>query len=219
MFKLENVSLIYDMDKEQPTYALAKVNLEIKEATFYGILGPSGSGKSSLLYTMSGITKPTSGKVYYKGKEIYNMEEEKIAALRLKHFGFIFQKHLLLPYINLVQNVLVPLNSNKKEDVDKAKTLLIQLGLEKEMYKNPSALSGGQCQRAAIARALINDPKVIFADEMTASLDEATAENVLSLFEEIRKKTTILFVTHDERMVQGGDEIIRLRDGKLEGGQ
>ena len=216
MIKLDNVSLIYDVQKQQPTYALSRINLEIKPNTFYGILGPSGSGKSSLLYIMSGLIKPTTGKVYYEKQDWQTLSEEKSAAIRLKEFGFIFQKHLLLPYMNLVENVLIPINSNKKEDREEAKALLVRLGLEKEMEKKPAQLSGGQCQRVAIARALINHPKIIFADEMTASLDYKVAEKVLGLFEEIRKQTTVLFVTHDERMTQGADEIIRVRDGKLE---
>lgn len=216
MFKLENVSLIYDMDKKQPTYALSRINLEIKPKGFYGIIGPSGSGKSSLLYILSGVTKPSLGKVYYKDREWICLTEEESSNIRLKEFGFIFQKHLLLPYINVVENVLVPVNSKKKEAVEEAESILIQLGLEKELKKKPSELSGGQCQKVAIARALINHPKVIFADEMTASLDYEAAEKVLELFEKIRKKTTILFVTHDERMLQGADEIIKIRDGKLE---
>ena len=216
MIKLDNVSLIYDVQKQQPTYALSRINLEIKPNTFYGILGPSGSGKSSLLYIMSGLIKPTTGKVYYEKQNWQTLGEEKSAAIRLKEFGFIFQKHLLLPYMNLVENVLIPINSKKKEDRDEAKALLISLGLEKEMEKKPTQLSGGQCQRVAIARALINHPKIIFADEMTASLDYKAAERVLGLFEKIRKQTTVLFVTHDERMTQGADEIIRMWDGKLE---
>lgn len=216
MIKLDNVSLIYDVQKEQPTYALSRINLEIKPNTFYGILGPSGSGKSSLLYIMSGLIKPTTGKVYYEKIDWQTLGEEKSAAIRLNEFGFIFQKHLLLPYMNLIENVLIPINSNKKEDVEQAKRLLVDLGLEKEMEKKPTELSGGQCQRVAIARALINHPKIIFADEMTASLDYQTAERVLELFEKLRKQTTVLFVTHDERMTQGADEIIRMWDGKLE---
>lgn len=216
MFKLDNVSLIYDMDKEQPTYALSRINLEIKPKVFYGIIGPSGSGKSSLLYILSGITKPSSGKVYYKDREWTCLDEEESSDIRLKEFGFIFQKHLLLPYINVVENVLVPVNSKKKEAVEEAESILMQLGLEKELKKKPSELSGGQCQKVAIARALINHPKVIFADEMTASLDYKASEKVLKLFDKVRKETTILFVTHDERMLQGADEIIKIRDGKLE---
>lgn len=214
-FLLQNVSLLYDLEKETPTYALKQINLEIKEHTFYGILGPSGSGKSSLLYLMSGIRKPTTGKVFYEGEDLYAMKEKECSALRLKKFGFIFQKHLLVPYLDLVENVLVPINSYKKEDKEYALELLAYLGLEKEIHKRPNQLSGGQCQRVAIARALVNHPKVIFSDEMTASLDLKSAEVVLNLFETLREESTILFVTHDERMVRGADEWIRLCDGKL----
>lgn len=216
LFCLQNVSLIYDIEKEAPTYALKQVNLEIKEHTFYGILGPSGSGKSSLLYLMSGIKKPTNGKVYYEEQDLYEMKESYCSKLRLEKFGFIFQKHLLVPYLDLLENVLVPINDYKETDKQYALELLVRLGLEKEIHKKPNQLSGGQCQRVAIARALINHPKVIFADEMTASLDYQSAENVLDLFDTLRGESTILFVTHDERMVKGADEWIRLCDGKLE---
>lgn len=215
MYKLENVSLLYDRDKITPTYALTHINLEIKANKFYGILGPSGSGKSSLLYLMSGIKQPTSGKVLYKGEDLYALEEEKNAAIRLRDFGFVFQKHFLIPYINLVENVLVPLNANDRESVERATSLLIRLGLEKELHKKPYELSGGQCQRVAVARALINEPKVIFADEITASLDLDYAEKVLELLEESKNKSTILFVTHDERMIKRADEVIWIQDGKL----
>ncbi|MBE6024227.1 MAG: ABC transporter ATP-binding protein [Cellulosilyticum sp.] len=215
MIRLENVSLIYDLQKEQPTYALAQIHLEIKPQTFYGILGPSGSGKSSLLYIIGGVMNPTTGKVYYKGESLYEMDEERRAAIRLKEFGFIFQQHLLLPYLDVIQNVLVPLNTYNQESIDRAKVLLHQLGLEKEIHKKPNQLSGGQCQRVAIARALINNPKVILADEMTASLDYEAAKKVLRLFDEIRKEATVLFVTHDKRMIEHADETINLWDGKL----
>lgn len=217
MFKVENVSLLYDLDKEDKTYALTHINLEIKEGQFYGILGPSGSGKSSLLYLLSGIQKPTSGKVYYKGAVLSEMEEEALAAIRLKEFGFVFQKHFLIPYMDVLHNTLVPLNSKKPDDVEKAKSLLERLGLERELKKKPYELSGGQCQRVAVARALINEPKVLFADEITASLDHRAASSVMELLEEIKAQTTILFVTHDETKIAMADEMIYLREGQLGG--
>ena len=217
MFKMENVSLVYDLDKQDNTCALNHINLEIKASKFYGILGPSGSGKSSLLYLLGGIQKPTSGRIYYKRQVLSELDEEALAAIRLREFGFVFQKHFLIPYMDVLHNTLVPLNSKKSKDVEKAKELLVRLGLEKQMKKKPYELSGGQCQRVAVARALINEPKVLFADEITASLDHVAADTVMALIEEVRKETTILFVTHDETKVTMADEILYLREGELGG--
>ncbi len=214
---MENVSLVYDLDKQDNTYALNHINLEIKANKFYGILGPSGSGKSSLLYLLGGIQKPTSGRIYYKGQVLSELEEEALAAIRLREFGFVFQKHFLIPYMDVLHNTLVPLNSKKSKDIEKAKELLVRLGLEKQMKKKPYELSGGQCQRVAVARALINEPKVLFADEITASLDHVAADIVMALIEEVKKETTILFVTHDETKVTMADEILYLREGELGG--
>ena len=215
MFKVDNVSLLYDLDKEEKTYALSHINLEIKDKKFYAIAGPSGSGKSSLLYIMSGIKKPTSGKVFYDNIEITALNDDEASALRLSNFGCVFQKHFLIPYMNVLENVLVPINSNQKKDVERAVELLELLDLKKQLYKRPEELSGGQCQRVAIARALINEPKVIFADEITASLDKNNALEVIKLLKEIGSLATILFVTHDTRLLQEADEMINLWDGKL----
>ncbi|MDD6795888.1 MAG: ABC transporter ATP-binding protein [Clostridiaceae bacterium] len=215
LFKMKDVNLLYDMDKEEKTYAVKDVNLELERGKFYGILGPSGSGKSSLLYLLSGIKKPTTGSIFYNGKDITSMKDEELSEIRLKDFGFIFQKHYLIRYLDLVSNVLVPLNSNKKEDVKRAKELLIALGLKDKLKKKPYELSGGQCQRVAIARALINNPKIIFADEITASLDHKNSRDVVERLNKVRGNTTIIFVTHDETTVENADEIIRVWDGSV----
>lgn len=215
LFEMKDVSLLYDEDKEEKTYALKGANVSLEEGKFYGILGPSGSGKSSLLYLLSGIKTPTTGSIYYMGQDITKMNDDKLSEIRLKDFGFIFQKHFLIPYLDIVSNVLVPLNSNKKEDRNKAIKLLEELGLGNKLNKKPYELSGGQCQRVAIARALINDPKVIFADEITASLDHKNSKEVVEKLNEIRGKTTIVFVTHDETTIEKADEIIRVWDGEV----
>lgn len=215
LFNLKDVSLLYDIDKEEKTYALKEANLQIEKGKFYGILGPSGSGKSSLLYILSGIKQPTTGSVFYKGEDITKMSDDRLSEIRLKDFGFIFQKHFLIPYLNIVDNTLVPLNSNKKEDRDRAIELLTTLGLGKKLNKKPYELSGGQCQRVAIARALINKPQVIFADEITASLDHKNSREVVEILNAIRGETTIIFVTHDETTVKDVDEIIKVWDGEI----
>ena len=197
ILKMKDVSLLYDADKDEKTYAVRQANLSLEEGKFYGILGPSGSGKSSLLYLLSGIKPPTVGSIYYKNKDITKMNDSELSKIRLEEFGFIFQKHYLIPYLNIIQNVLVPLNSNKKEDVDRAIKLLTELGLEKKLNKKPYELSGGQCQRVAIARALINNPKIIFADEITASLDHKNSKEIVDKLNKLRGNTTIIFVNHD----------------------
>ena len=218
ILKMKDVSLLYDADKDEKTYAVRQANLSLEEGKFYGILGPSGSGKSSLLYLLSGIKPPTVGSIYYKNKDITKMNDSELSKIRLEEFGFIFQKHYLIPYLNIIQNVLVPLNSNKKEDVDRAIKLLTELGLEKKLNKNPYELSGGQSQREAIARALINNPKIIFADEITASLDHKNSKEIVDKLNKLRGNTTIIFVTHDETTVQNADEIIKVWDGEIRRG-
>lgn len=218
ILKMKDVSLLYDADKDEKTYAVRQANLSLEEGKFYGILGPSGSGKSSLLYLLSGIKPPTVGSIYYKNKDITKMNDSELSKIRLEEFGFIFQKHYLIPYLNIIQNVLVPLNSNKKEDVDRAIKLLTELGLEKKLNKKPYELSGGQCQRVAIARALINNPKIIFADEITASLDHKNSKEIVDKLNKLRGNTTIIFVTHDETTVQNADEIIKVWDGEIRRG-
>lgn len=212
---MEDVNLIYDEDKEEKSFALKCINLQIEEGKFYGILGPSGSGKSSLLYLLSGIKQPTTGSIFYDGIDITKLNDDILSEIRLKDFGFVFQKHYLIPYLDILENTLVPLNSNKKEDINRAKELLIALGLEKKLNKKPYELSGGQCQRVAIARALINKPKVLFADEITASLDHKNGNEVIDKINQIRGETTIIFVTHDETIVKDADEIIRVWDGEI----
>lgn len=215
LFQMKDVSLLYDEDKEEKTYAIKGANISLDEGKFYGILGPSGSGKSSLLYLLSGIKTPTTGGIYYKGEDMTTMSDDKLSEIRLKDFGFIFQKHFLIPYLDIVSNVLVPLNSSSRDDKKRAIELLTELGLGNKLNKKPYELSGGQCQRVAIARALINNPKVIFADEITASLDHKNSKEIVEKLNEIRGKTTIIFVTHDETTIEKADEIIRVWDGEV----
>jgi putative ABC transport system ATP-binding protein len=213
--KGENLSLIYDMGNSEETYALRNISIEIEKNRFYGILGPSGSGKSSLLYILSGLKKPNSGDVSFNGKSLNNINEYEASKIRMNSFGFIFQRHFLIDYLTSLQNVLVPLNSNKKEDVEKAKELLCELGLEKQMYKKPYQMSGGQRQRVAIARALIKEPEIIFADEITASLDHKNAFEVMEKLIKYKKNSTIVCVTHDPSIVEEADETIKMWDGSI----
>lgn len=215
MIRTEKVNLIYDIDKSTETYALKNININLKENKLYGILGPSGSGKSSLLYILSGLKKPSSGKVYIDDLDINSIKEKELSNLRKKKFGFIFQRHFLIDYLNAIDNVLVPINSKNKNDLERGMYLLETLGLKNEIYKKPYQLSGGQCQRVAIARALINEPDIVFADEITAALDHNNAFNVMKVLSNFKNKTTILIVTHDESILEDADEIINIWDGTV----
>lgn len=215
MLQLEKVNLIYDLNKETKTYALKNINLQFEQGKFYGVLGPSGSGKSSLLYTLSALKKPTTGSVYYHNQLINTLPDEQLSKIRKADFGFIFQKHFLISYLTILQNVLVPINSNDPKDQELAITLLTDLGLGNHLHKRPYQLSGGQCQRVAIARALINQPKVIFADEITASLDHESARDAMSVLKKYKKDATLIVVTHDPSILEGADEVITIWDGEV----
>lgn len=211
----EKVNLIYDMGTANQTFAVKDINISLEKGTFYGILGPSGSGKSSLLYLLSGLKKPSSGKVTYKGKDINSFNNKELSDIRKNEFAFIFQRHFLINYMTALENVLVPLNSNKSSDVEKASQLLERLGLQNDINKKPYQLSGGQRQRVAIARALINDPNVIFADEITASLDHKNAYEVMDIIKDVCKNSCIIAVTHDESILSDADKIIHIWDGSI----
>ncbi|MBP5192610.1 MAG: ABC transporter ATP-binding protein [Eubacterium sp.] len=216
MFEVKNISMIYDMNTDEKMYALKGFDLTLPDTGLVGIIGPSGSGKSTLMYCLSTLKTPTEGSILYNGTsltEVSNGEREK---LRRREFGFVFQKHYLVPYMNALDNVLVASQYKSRETVETAERFLKDLGLkEREFKKKPSKLSGGQCQRVAIARAMINDPKVIFADEPTASLDHENAYNVMKILKRYSKDRLVLVVTHDRSILKGSDMIIEMWDGEI----
>lgn len=214
-YKLNNVSLIYDMDKEVKTAALRDVSLSLEDRGMVGIMGPSGSGKSSLLYTMAGLKIPTSGQILYEGKDMTAMDNTVLSNLRRREFGFIFQQHFLINYMTILENALVPLNLNDRQTRKKAMELLERLGIAKHAGKYPYQLSGGQRQRAAIVRALMNDPKVIFGDEPTAALDHESAMEVMKLLSEYTKNANVVIVTHDRSILKNADTMIHIEDGTI----
>ncbi len=214
-FQLKNVNLVYDMDKEAGTAALKNVNLSLGENGLIGILGPSGSGKSSLLYMMAGLKCPSSGQVFYGNMDYSVMKPPVLASLRRKEFGFIFQQHFLIHYMTVLENIMVPINLNNKPIRDKAMSLLERLGVAQFANKFPYQLSGGQRQKVAIVRALMNDPKVIFGDEPTAALDHASAGEVMALISEYTKNATVIIVTHDESILNNANIIIHVWDGAI----
>lgn len=216
MFELKGVNLIYDLGKEDITRALKDVNFKCESKGLLGIIGPSGSGKSSMLYLMSGLKTATSGEVLYAGKDLGKLSQDVRARLRKKEFGFIFQRGFLLEYLSVLDNVLVSVNDASKTSKQKALDLLESLGISKLANKKPHQLSGGQRQRVAIARALMSDPKVIFADEPTSALDHASAYEVMHLLSEVAKEHLVIIVTHDQSILKDATEIIRIWDGQLD---
>jgi putative ABC transport system ATP-binding protein len=215
LFKIENLNLIYDIGKEVETYALRNINLSLEGNRLIGIMGPSGSGKSSLLYSLAGLKIPSSGTISYKDMKLKEMSVSRSTELRRKDFGFIFQRHFLIDYMTVLDNVLTPINDNTVKAKAKALALLKRLGVEHLANKKPHQLSGGQRQKVAIARALINDPKVIFGDEITASLDHASAREVMKILDEYTSNALVIVVTHDPSILENADDIINIWDGVI----
>ena len=216
MFEVKNISMIYDMNTDEKLYALNGFDLKLPDKGLVGIIGPSGSGNSTLMYCLSSLKKPTEGEVIYNGKDISSISNKEREMLRRNEFGFVFQKHYLVPYMNALDNVLVASNTKDKAAVDKAKENLASLGLkEREFRKKPAKLSGGQCQRVAIARAMSNDPKVLFADEPTASLDHENAFNVMNILKKYSEDRLVLVVTHDRSILTDVDMLIEMWDGTI----
>lgn len=210
----ENVALAY-RDGDRTTYALREVSLALPPGKFYGIMGPSGSGKSSLLYLLSGLKRPTGGTVRLGETALSHLPDPELMRLRRTRFGFVFQQPFLLTYLTARENVMVAAERPDQAAQQRAQELLESLGLGAMGGKLPSQLSGGERQRVAVARALINEPEILFADEPTAALDQANGHRVIEALAAWRTKGTVIVVTHDAGMVAGADELICLRDGVL----
>lgn len=218
MIEVKDVYKSY-MLGETKVEALRGVSLKIKQGDFVFIVGPSGSGKTTLLDIMGALSHPTKGKVYLDGHEISKLNDFQLSMFRRKRLGFIFQAFNLLPTLNALDNVLIPLMPQKltPKDVKRGKQLLKDFGLERRMRHTPNRLSGGERQRVAVARALINDPLLILADEPTGELDSKTGGE---LFDYMRKENkeegkTFVIVTHDVEYIKRGDKVYKIRDGKF----
>ncbi len=203
-------------------HVLDMINLAIYEGDFTVIMGSSGAGKSTLLYALSGMDRVTSGRVYYKQKEITRLKEKEMAALRASEFGFIFQQMHLVSNLTLMENVVVTGYLCKKESTrsvnQQAFALLKQMHVEEAKDRLPSQVSGGEAQRAAIARAVINRPGIVFADEPTGALNRHNTEEVLNLLSELnREGQSIVMVTHDTRAAIHGNRFVYLEDGRVMG--
>ena len=210
MLESTNVSLIYQ-DHGREVYACREINLEITSGEFVGILGPSGSGKSSLLYLLSGLKNPTVGTIKINGTDIGTLNDTERANMRLQRFGFVFQQPYLLGYLTAIENVLT-VNAKLEE---RARGLLDDLGLKDKMNRHPHELSGGERQRVCVARALVNSPEVIFADEPTAALDHTNGELVVEMLNRHRNQGSLVMVTHDPVMIKQSDRTLVISDGTI----
>jgi putative ABC transport system ATP-binding protein len=211
---VDSVSLAYS-DGDKTTYALKDLSLTLTPGKFYGIMGPSGSGKSSLLYLLSGLKRATSGEALFGQTKYSTLSDAQIHDLRRQKFGFVFQQPFLLTYLSALENILVAAPKPDKNSEEKAMEWLGKLGLASMAHKLPSQLSGGERQRVAVVRALMNDPEIIFADEPTAALDRTNGYTVIEAMAAWRGRGTVIVVTHDPEMVKDADQLIYLRDGGL----
>lgn len=199
---------------------LKNVDITIRKGEVVAIVGPSGSGKSTLLHILGTLDKPDSGSVEMNGTVLTGLSAKKLAQFRNKHIGFVFQFHHLLPEFSALENVCIPgwLAGTKKTEVEaRARELLAMLGLSHRLENKPNQLSGGEQQRVAVARALINNPDIVFADEPTGNLDSANAQDLHDLFFDLRKKfnQTFLIVTHNEELAKQSDRVLHMRDGAI----
>lgn len=203
---------------ENQVKAVDGISLAIAQGEFTAIVGKSGSGKSTLLHLLGGLDTPTSGSVFIRGKDIFQMKEEELAVFRRRKIGFVFQAYNLVSSINVWENIVLPLGLDKQR-VDEAyiKDLIATLGMENRIHHLPNALSGGQQQRAAIARALAAKPDIVFADEPTGNLDSRSSGEVIALLKMSAKKygQTVVMITHDEEIAQTADRIMVMEDGQV----
>jgi putative ABC transport system ATP-binding protein len=198
-------------------HAVNTVSLSVERGSFVGLIGPSGSGKSSLMYLLSGLKRPTGGDVAFEGRDYRELSPARLIRLRRQRFGFVFQQHFLVNYLSAIENVMVGAIKRDHETAAYAQELLRRVGLGDKLSKRPYQLSIGERQRVAVARALIHRPAVVFADEPTASLDQATGREVVNLLADYRTAGggSVVVVTHDPAMLTGADRVLQMRDGRL----
>src|ERR1700683_5307407 len=201
-------------------WVLKGVDVDIAKGEIVSIVGPSGSGKSTLLHILGTLDEPAAGEIYLKNKKIHELKGKPLAAFRNRHIGFVFQFHHLLPEFSALENVCIPgwiAGRRKREVEEQALRLLQVLGVGHRTENKPGALSGGEQQRVAVARALINQPDIVFADEPTGNLDSANARELHQLFFQLRERfrQTFLIVTHNEELAQMSDRLLHMKDGKI----
>jgi len=218
MIKMEQMNKIY-RPHSNPVHALQDVSLHIKTGDFVAIMGPSGSGKSTLMNLMGCLDTPSSGAYWLGGIEVSSMNSDQLATVRNRKIGFVFQNYNLLPRMTALRNVELPLlyaGVEKGERKARALDCIGRVGMLDRIHHRPSELSGGQCQRIAIARALVNNPDIILADEPTGNLDSVTSLEIMNIFQSLhRENTTIVLVTHEADIAAFARKILHFRDGKL----
>lgn len=219
VIKLENVWKIYQLGKVKLT-VLMGISLEILPGSFVVILGPSGSGKSTLLYIIGLLDTPTKGNVFLEGEDVSLFSENRLAQIRGRKIGFIFQQFNLLPNLNALENIMMPMifqGVPEREREERAEFLLSEVGLKERILHKPAELSGGEQQRVAIARSLSNNPEVIVADEPTGNLDSSTGKQIMEILISLHKKEkkTIIVVTHDPHIADYSEQVVNIKDGQL----
>lgn len=200
------------------TIAVNNVSLTINEGEFVAIVGTSGSGKSTLMHMMCGIEKPTSGKVFVFGEDLYSMKDSELSVFRCKNIGMVYQFFNLVPVLNVEENIaFTQIVSGETPDFKEVEKILKRLGLANKGYSFPNQLSGGQQQRVAIGRAIIGKPQIILADEPTGNLDSKNSEEVIALLTELCREfnKTLVIITHDEKIAQKADRVLRIEDGEI----
>lgn len=198
-------------------HAVDAVNMTLERGSFVGLIGPSGSGKSSLMYLLSGLRRPSRGTVSFDDQDYGDLSSGGLIALRRQRFGFVFQQHFLVNYLSAIENVMVGAIRRDHQTAAYAQELLRRVGLGEKLRNRPYQLSIGERQRVAVARALVHRPAVVFADEPTASLDQATGREVVNLLADYRSAAggSVVVVTHDPAMLTGADRVLTMRDGRL----
>lgn len=217
ILRVENLSKFYGQG-ENMVKALNDVSFTVKKGEFVAIIGPSGSGKSTLLHIIGGVDKPTSGKVYMDGQDIYAQNDEQLAIFRRRQVGLIYQFYNLIPVLNVTENITLPvLLDGRKVNIERLDELLTLLDLKGRDNHLPNQLSGGQQQRVSIGRALMNAPAVVLADEPTGNLDSKNSQEIVELLKLSNKKygQTLMIITHDENIALQADRIMAIEDGKI----
>ena len=217
ILKIENLKKVYGSG-ETEVKALDDISFQVEEGEFIAIIGPSGSGKSTLLHSIAGLEKPTSGKVYFYDKDIYIMNKKELTILRRQKIGIIYQFYNLIPTLNVEENIILPIELDRKKiDTKKLDEIIKFLGLEKRKKHLPNELSGGQQQKVAIGRALMINPTIILADEPTGNLDSKSSEEIMQVLKKANKdyKQTIIMITHNLEIAKLADRIIKIEDGKI----
>lgn len=217
ILKVENLTKKYGKGSTE-VVALDNVSFSVKKGEFVAIVGASGSGKSTLLHLIGGVDRPTSGKVYIDGKDIFTLNDDKLAIFRRRQVGLIYQFYNLIPILNIEENITLPLAlDNRKVDKESLDDMLKTLGLSERRTHLPNELSGGQQQRTSIGRALITNPTIILADEPTGNLDSKSSDEIVALLKKSNRdmKQTIIMITHNMEIAKSADRIIKIEDGKI----